>query len=153
MAKVQRHPRLLNNTHPMVYEVNARILIAELSARAGSPVTLATIPDTMIDEWAELGFDAVWLMGLWSTGSIGTDQARSIPALQEEYRRCLPDLTPDDIASSQFAVQAYVVAPALGGNKALRTLRKRLAERGLGLLLDFVCNHTARDHEWVFEHP
>src|SRR5260221_2304137 len=28
-----------------------------------------------------------------------------------------------------------------------------LAQRGLRLILDFVPNHVAPDHPWVFEHP
>ena len=40
-----------------------------------------------------------------------------------------------------------------GGNPALERLRKRLRERRIRLLLDFVPNHTAPDNPWVQEHP
>jgi glycosidase len=59
----------------------------------------------------------------------------------------------EDIAGSGFAITAYTVHPTLGGDKALARLRRRLAKRGLKLMLDFVPNHTGLDHRWVEEHP
>jgi glycosidase len=41
----------------------------------------------------------------------------------------------------------------LGGDKALASVRKKINERELKLMLDFVPNHTALDHPWVREHP
>jgi glycosidase len=153
MPRTQIMNALRNTAHPVVYEVNTRVLVNELSAREGHAITLATIPDDVLDEWSEYGFDAVWLMGVWTTGAIGREIARVFPGLQEEYKRALPDLTDDDVAGSPYAVKAYKVSPELGGNVALRKLRRRLADRGISLLLDFVCNHTARDHQWVTQHP
>jgi hypothetical protein len=154
MAKRTTKPLRLHDTrHPLLLEVNARVLVRELSAAAGSDLTLDRIPDHLLDEWAGLGFDAVWLMGVWTTGPQGREIARAHPGLQGEYLKILPDYTPEDVAGSPYSVQKYEVPPALGGNKALGTLRKRLAGRGLGLILDFVSNHTARDHAWTTTHP
>ena len=50
-------------------------------------------------------------------------------------------------------MQEYKVHSALGGPEALAALRSRLAAQGIGLLLDFVPNHTACDHSWVTRHP
>lgn len=145
--------RLHTTTHPLLYEVNTRVLINELSARHGEPVTLGTIPEAVIDEWASLGFDAIWLMGVWTTGKTGLEIARQYPALQGEYAKALPDVSRDDIIGSPYAVKAYTVSSSLGGRASLLALRKRLEKRGLGLVLDFVVNHTARDHVWVKDHP
>ena len=145
--------RLHTTAHPVVYEVNTRVLLHMLSAKAGKRVTLGTIPDAVLNQWASLGVDAVWLMGVWSAGPEGVRQAREHPALREEYRKALPGVTDDDVVGSPYAVSAYAVPEALGGRRSLSALRKRLRERGVGLILDFVPNHTARDHAWVTEHP
>ncbi len=139
--------------HPLLYEVNARVLVTRLSRRSGSLVSLGDIPDEILDDWKSLGFDAVWMMGAWETGPIGRAIARSHEALREEYTHALPDLTDDDIGGSPYAVQAYEPARTIGGSEAMATLRRRLHERGIALFLDFVCNHTARDHSWVTDHP
>jgi len=152
-SKNGTNQRLRVTRHPLVYEVNTRILLRELSAEERTPVTLGTIPDRILEEWASLGFDAVWMMGVWATGSVGREIARSHPALQEEFHRALPDLTPDDIQGSPYAVSAFAVPKEFGGSSGLRTLRTRLGRLGIGLILDFICNHTARDHGWVSEHP
>jgi hypothetical protein len=153
MGKKENQSRLERTLHPILYEVNARVLLQELSATAGKDITLATLPDSILDEWESLGFDAVWLMGVWTTGEMGVQIAREFPSLQEEYRKTLPDFTAEDVIGSPYAVQAYTVSPSIGGEKGMAALRKRLAKRGIGLILDFVCNHTARDHSWVHEHP
>ncbi len=145
--------RLQNTSHPILYEVNTRVLLNELSAVSGKRITLEKIPDAVIDEWFSLGFDAVWLMGVWTTGEIGLREARSHGGLRDSFAKALPDYTEDDIVSSPYAVKEYAVSRNLGGAKALEVLRKRLAERGIGLFLDFVPNHTARDHDWVSSNP
>lgn len=153
-ATAPRKPFRLHETqHPVIYEVNTRILLHELAAAAGRSVTLADIPDAMLDEWEALGFDAIWLMGVWTTGALGRQLALETHALQDEYRKALPDVEPEDILGSPYAVQQYRVAPALGGGRALRSLRLKLAQRGMGIILDYVSNHTARDHAWVKQHP
>jgi len=145
--------RLSSTDHPLLLEVNIRVLLGELSRSAGRVLTLEDLPDDVLESWAARGFDAVWLMGVWTTGKTGQEIARQDPGLREVYREALPDVEEADIVASPYAVKAYTVAPSLGGNAALAVLRRRMAKHGLGLILDFVCNHTARDHRWVTEHP
>jgi glycosidase len=45
------------------------------------------------------------------------------------------------------------VNPDLGGDRAMANLLTRLHARGLRLMLDFIPNHTARDHPWLTLHP
>ncbi|HTO92864.1 MAG TPA: alpha-amylase family glycosyl hydrolase [Bacteroidota bacterium] len=137
----------------MLYEVNTRVLLGELSIAAGKPVTLATIPASLLAEWERFGIDAVWLMGVWSSGPGGVAIARRDEGVRSACREALPDFTEGDIGGSPYAVHAYEIPDSFGGAKALAALRESLAERGIGLVLDFVPNHTARDHAWVGAHP
>src|SRR5690606_37332572 len=73
--------------------------------------------------------------------------------LQAEFKSALSDYSPDDAIGSAYAVKSYQIEPSFGGESGLRTLRKRLADRGIGLILDFVANHTAPDHHWTSTYP
>ncbi|HXG00461.1 MAG TPA: alpha-amylase family glycosyl hydrolase, partial [Bacteroidota bacterium] len=145
--------RLHTTNHPVIYEVNIRVLLNELSRRTGKRLTLGQIPDSVLDEWQSLGFDAVWLMGVWTHSKLSREIARIDERLREEYRRALPDVTDEDIVGSPYAVGSYTVSQTLGGARALQSLRRKLAERGIALILDYVSNHTARDHAWISAHP
>lgn len=98
-------------------------------------------------------FDWLWPMGVWQTGNAGRLVSRTNPAWQESFRELLPDVQAGDISGSPFAITRYVVDERLGGAAALTRLRQRMMKRNLRLLLDFVPNHTARDHHWLTEHP
>jgi hypothetical protein len=153
VSATQSKNRLLATTHPLMYEVNARVLLKELSAREGKRVTLGTIPDDVLQAWADEGLDAVWLMGVWETGPIGVKIAREHEGLRGEYKKVLADFKDEDVIGSPYAVRAYEPPKDIGGFKGLATLHRRMKEQGLSLILDFVCNHTARDHDWVINHP
>ena len=139
--------------YPMLYQINTRVWLTELSAALGGPATLDDIPDAALDRLAQRGFDWVWFLSVWQTGQAGQRISRTNPEWRREFQETLPDLREEDIAGSGFAIAGYTVHPDLGGNGALARLRQRLRERGLRLMLDFVPNHTAPDHPWVEDHP
>jgi glycosidase len=139
--------------HPLLYEINTWPWLRELSGAAGRGITLADVPQPELERIAALGFDAVWLMGVWERSPRSRDIASSIADLLSEYRRALPDFTAADVVGSPYAVHRYTVDAALGGPEALAVLRARLQQLGLRLMLDFVPNHLAVDHPWVAEHP
>ena len=139
--------------NPLMYEINTRVWLRELSARLNQPVQLDTVPEDELDRIAELGFHAVWLMGVWTTGPDGVEVARTLPGLLHEYRAALPDFTLEDCVGSPYAISNYVVSPKLGGPAALARLRERMARKGMNLILDFVCNHTGRDHGLLETRP
>jgi len=139
--------------NPIVYEINTWVWLYELSRKYGRMITLGTMPAKEWDAVAALGVDAVWLMGVWERSPAGRRIASARPALEAEYHRVLPDVSPDDIIGSPYCVHRYVVDERLGGPKGLAAARKGLASRGLRLVLDFVPNHVAPDHAWVFDHP
>jgi glycosidase len=138
---------------PLVYEINTRCWLRELSAAAGRPLSLADIPETELQRWREGGFTHLWLMGVWQVGPEVKAVAQSDVRARAHYQRSLPDWKPEDIVGSPFAIQAYQVSTELGGEVALQTLRERLHRAGMKLLLDFIPNHVGLDHRWLAEHP
>lgn len=100
-----------------------------------------------------MGFDWLWLLSVWQTGTAGQHISRSNAAWRREFEQTLPDLREEDIAGSGFAITRYTVHRELGGDEALARLRTLARQRGLRLMLDFVPNHMAPDHAWAEEHP
>jgi hypothetical protein len=137
---------------PRLYEINTRVWLGELSRRLGRALTLADVPDSEIEELSARGFDAVWLMGVWTTGPSPVAEARR-PESLAEWRRALPDLETEDVVGSPYAISDYTVAASLGGDASLERLRERLAQHRLRLVVDFVPNHTACDHPLTLSMP
>jgi hypothetical protein len=134
----------------VLYEVNTRVWLSELAAHLGRPATLDDVPDAALDRIAGLGVKWVWLLGVWRLGKIGPQVSRGRADWRDEFRRVLPDLTDDDICGSCFAITGHSASPKLGGAAALGRLRRRLRARNMRLILDFVPNHTAIDHPWLY---
>jgi len=139
--------------YPLLYQINTRVWLAELSRQLGRTATLDDIPDAELDRLAEMGFDWIWLLSVWQTGPLAQHVSRTNPQWRREFEETLPDLTDDDIPGSGFAITGYSVHENLGGEAALARLRARLKARGLKLMLDFVPNHMGLGHPWVEDHP
>lgn len=139
--------------YPLLFQINTRVWLTELSNKLKRPVTLDDIPDTELDCIKAKGFDWVWMLSVWQTGLAGKEVSRSNPDWRGEFKETLPDLKEDDIPGSGFAITNYRVHQELGGDAALARLRERLSHRDLRLMLDFVPNHTALDHHWVESNP
>ncbi len=135
---------------PRIYEINTRVWLTQLCENYGKSIDLDNIPDEVLDELVSYEIDAVWLMGVWERGVATRASALNYV---HEYRYALPDIQPDDVIGSAYAVHNYVVEPAIGGREALARLRVRLQQRGLRLVLDFVPNHVATDHAAISLHP
>ena len=115
--------------HPVLYQINTRVWLTDLSGQLGRPATLDDISDEQLDGLERLGFDWIYLLGIWQTGAAGRAVSRSNPEWRVEYEALLSDLKKDDICGSCFAVTEYAVHEALGGDKALGRLRDRLHKR------------------------
>ena len=139
--------------YPMVYEINTWVWLTDLSQQYGRNVDLSSVPPVEWDAIAVYGFDSVWLMGVWERSPTGMAIASQNKSLLDEFRRVLPDFSPEDNVGSPYCVRRYVVDERLGGPEGLTVTRKELSRRGMQLILDFVPNHIAPDHPWVAEHP
>jgi glycosidase len=142
-----------NVRYPSLYQVNTRVWLTELSRTLGHRVRLDDIPDAELDRLASLGFDWIWLLSVWQTGSEAQQVSRTNPEWRREFQETLPDLSEEDIPGSGFAITGYTVHRDLGGDAALARLRERLQRRGLKLMLDFVPNHMGLGHPWINDHP
>ena len=136
--------------HPLVYEISARPWLYELSKKYGKSITkLKEIPLEEFDELSNNGVDIVWIMGVWKLGQYGVKYDKKYG----DYSSVLPDYTDDDIIGSPFAITKYECNPDIGTDKDLIWLKRELNIRGMKLMLDFVPNHSAADHEQVDTDP
>lgn len=112
----------------LLYEINAR-----LNGRR-----FAEITDAQLSDYAALGFDALWLMGVWAIGPEGVVMSK----------RYAPDFV-----GSPYAISDYQFNPELGDEADFTALRARAHRHGLRLILDFIPNHFARDTPLILTHP
>ena len=139
--------------HPLLYQINTRCWLRELSKKSSARITLANVPDTEFRAWPERGFTHVWLMGVWTTGARARALALNELNLRHDYNAVLPDWNEADVAGSPYAIADYQVPRALGGERGLKAFRQKLNAYGLKLVLDFVGNHLGLDHPWVARRP
>jgi hypothetical protein len=139
--------------NPILYEIHAFVWLREISRRYGRPVRLGCVPAEEWESLAGLGVDLVWLMGVWQRSPAALEIVRHDAQAMDGFRAELPNFHPEDLSGSPYAVRDYHVDPAIGGDEGLAIERARLAQYGMGLVLDFVPNHVAPDHPWVFSHP
>ena len=149
-STAQKPARAGWKANPIIYEINTWVWLNQLSGKYDRPITLASVPAQELAALAAWQFDAVWLMGLWHRGPA---TRRSALNYLHEYRSALPDISEADVPGSAFAICDYRVEEVLGGRDGLAIFREQLREHGIKLILDFVPNHVAADHHWLFEHP
>jgi hypothetical protein len=138
---------------PLLLELSAWPWLERLSRAERRHVTLENVPFAEWDRIAREGFALVFLMGVWTRSGIGRDLARTDPSLVREYDRILPGWTIDDVPGSPYCIQQYEPDARMGGWSGVAAARREMKARGIGLILDFVPNHTSFDHPWVSRYP
>src|SRR3974377_255448 len=109
--------------YPKIYEINTWVWLTGLKAKYGPRLELGSGPAAEWDVIAELGFDAVWLMGVWERSPAGIAIANRNQGLLDSFRRALPDFEPADNVGSPYCIRRYVVDQALGGPDGLAAAR------------------------------
>ncbi|MBW3566036.1 MAG: alpha-amylase [Acidobacteria bacterium] len=139
--------------HPHLYQINTWAWLEELGAAAGRPFTLADVPDAEWDHLAGLGFDFVYLLGVWKRSIAGRRHFRTDAANFRHFDRAFPGWTLEAVVGSPFSITEYAPDPRIGDWAALDAVRAKLNARGMRLILDFVPNHLGPDHPWIDSHP
>ncbi|RPI71482.1 MAG: glycosidase, partial [Ignavibacteriales bacterium] len=93
-----------------VYEINTRVWIKKF----GANTNLISVPDDVFKEIAAIGFDAVWLMGIWKTCSSLVEKCCFTPDLISAYSKALKNWEKKDVIGSPYAIDCYEINPSLG---------------------------------------
>jgi hypothetical protein len=137
----------------MVYEINTEVWLREQTWSSANGSDLADIPDGLIEEWARMGIDIVWFLGVWKTGAASRRICLDNEGLRASFEQALPGAVPNHVVGSPFSIVDYSLRPEFGDETTLLRLREKLHAHGIRLMLDFVPNHLAVDHPWVQKHP
>ena len=143
----------LSRDHPFLYEIHTVPWLLELSRQKDARITLGQVPEREWDHLAQLGFDYIWLMGVWQKSPEGRRFWRQAEETFSVYDAALPGWRPQDVIGSPYSIQAYQPDFEVGDWEELASVRRQLQRRGMGLILDFVPNHTGPDHPWVTANP
>lgn len=153
MSAANKSSAFTYRPHPNLYEINAWAWLEELSAKLGRKLGLGDVPDSEWDNIASLGFDFVWLMGVWERSPVGSRFFQTDSANFPGFDAALPGWKLSQIVGSPYSVHRYQPDPRIGSWADLDFVREELRARHVGLILDFVANHTAPDHPWTTSHP
>jgi hypothetical protein len=95
----------MNSTHPLLYQINTRVWLTELSRTLGRAATLDDVPDRELDRLAQMGFEWVWFLSVWQTGQAGQLVSRTNHEWRREFQETLPDpmktISPDRVSRSR----------------------------------------------------
>ncbi len=94
--------------------------------------------------------------GSWASGSAARPGSRSrsgIPGCSRTSSARCPASRPTTSSARRTASATTRSPRPSAATEGLAAARKALAERGVGLILDFVPNHVAPDHPWTGDAP
>ena len=112
----------------MVPEV-ADVVLYQVNPRVFAPSNSLQAVVDRLDSIEDLGVNMLWIMPIYP---IGEEKSKNSPYSVRDYK---------------------AVAPEYGTVDDLRMLVESCHERGMGVILDWVANHTAWDNAWLKEHP
>ena len=101
----------------------------QVNPRVFAPEKSLNAVAARIDSIQALGVNMIWVMPIYP---IGIEKGKNSPYCISDYK---------------------AIAPEFGTIDEFKNLVKVCHEHGMGIILDWVANHTAWDHPWVKEHP
>ena len=118
-------------TKQTVFEMPAVADIAmyQVNPRVFAPDHSLNAVAARIDSIRNLGVNVMWVMPIYP---IGIEKGKNSPYCISDYK---------------------AIAPEFGTIDDFKNLAKVCHEHGMGIILDWVANHTAWDHPWVKAHP
>ncbi len=118
-----------------IYEVNLRQHTAEGNLEAFKKD---------LPRLKELGVDVLWFMPIQAIGE------KNRKATGDTFVSDLPNPDYDRFWGSPYSIQDYTkVNPRYGSLDDFKAVVDEAHELGLKVILDWVANHTAWDHEWI----
>ncbi len=129
------------HNHRNLYEINTRVWLYNLRKEIGEEVILSKVSDTIWWDLKEMGFDWIWLMGVWKHSPLAIDDLKRHVELLSEIDDALPNWKPEDVIGSPYSIVEYKLNPELGKPNDLNRIKEKLNQIGIKLMLDFVPNH------------
>lgn len=105
------------------------IAMYQVNPRVFAPDHSLNAVAARIDSISDLGVNMMWVMPIYP---IGVEKGKNSPYCISDYK---------------------AIAPEFGTIEDFKNLAAACHEHGMGIILDWVANHTAWDHPWVKEHP
>ena len=105
------------------------IAMYQVNPRVFAPENSLNAVAARIDSIRDLGVNIMWVMPIYP---IGIEKGKNSPYCISDYK---------------------AIAPEFGTIDDFKNLAKVCHEHGMGIILDWVANHTAWDHPWMKEHP
>ena len=105
------------------------VVMYQVNPRVFAPSNSFQAIINRLDSIEDLGVNMLWIMPIYP---IGEEKSKNSPYSVRDYK---------------------AVAPEYGTVDDLRMLVEACHERGMGVILDWVANHTAWDNAWLKEHP
>lgn len=138
-------------TNSFLFEINTRVWIKRFSKT--EKLTIDKVPSEYWNSLKKMGFDYIWLMGVWKTNQDAVEKYCFEEGLIKEYKEALIDFRKSDVIGSPYSIDDYDVNPELGGEESLLKLKSRLNSIGLKLILDFIPNHFSVESNLVKTNP
>ena len=107
----------------------ADVVMYQVNPRVFAPSNSFQAIIARLDSIEDLGVNMLWIMPIYP---IGQEKSKNSPYSVRDYK---------------------AVAEEYGTIDDLRMLVESCHERGMGVILDWVANHTAWDNEWLIQHP